>query len=122
MKRIWEDINFTAICNENPYYMGFKLYQITGMEVSTTDPKKFDIPHYQCKNARTNSDTTTDIEKAQVYVSGGLKWDGCCNFRFDEQENCMLHTCGKKGMTDIGKALERVHDLGSELIQNWDGS
>ena len=65
-------------------------------------------------------DRTSDIEQARVFLEGDLKWDGCCNFQFPEQNECMLHTCGRHDMAGIGELLLFIYDLGKvELAAHW---
>lgn len=61
-----------------------------------------------------------DAHAAKVYCSGHLKWDGCMNMRFDEQEQCMLHFCGKDAAGNIGRLLERIYEQLGPLIPAGD--
>jgi hypothetical protein len=54
------------------------------------------------------------------FCSGYTKWDGCSNFTFDEQEECMLHTCEKQDMLDIGIMLAEVRKISLSLITKAD--
>lgn len=61
-------------------------------------------------------------ERAQVFVSGSIKFDGCADFQFDEQEgDCNLHTCSKQDLINIGVLLGRLHDMAGEMIPRWQG-
>lgn len=58
-----------------------------------------------------------DATDAQVFASGSIKWDGCSNFRFDEQDRCMLHGCDREYLVNVGQVLARVHDEALALIE-----
>lgn len=62
----------------------------------------------------------TSWETASVYLSGGLKWDGCINMQFDAQDRAMLHFCGKKDAMRLGAIMERIYDHLGPIIPAWD--
>lgn len=39
-----------------------------------------------------------DNGEKMMFLSGYVRWDGCSNWRFDEQEVVMLHACTQKGL------------------------
>lgn len=59
--------------------------EITGPNVDTDRGKRF----YQLLQ-----DEIDDPDKASTYAHGSIKWDGCIDMAFDEQNECMLHFCG----------------------------
>lgn len=52
------------------------------------------------------SDTPTES-----FLHGYVKWDGCSNWHFDEQDRIMLHFCGVKRATDIGELFRRIYQI-----------
>lgn len=62
-----------------------------------------------------------DDARASVYASGSLKWDGCINFKFDEQERCCLHFCGRSHIESLSRLLPWLYDVLGPLIPQWDG-
>ena len=75
---------------------------------------------FEIAGSVSSGDRTEDVEQARVFLEGGLKWDGCCNFQFPEQNECMLHTCGRHNMIEIGELLLFIYDLGkTELGDHW---
>ena len=52
----------------------------------------------------------TRADDVAPLVAGSVKWDGCANFEFPEQVECMLHTCSREGLTNIGLLLGRIYD------------
>ena len=92
-------------------YLKFKVYQLFDSG-TTLENANF--------NSTDNFGGPQTIEEASVFLSGMLRFDGCCNFKFDSQEKCMIHTCSKIELSNIGTLLERIHDLG-EYIDGWCG-
>lgn len=50
------------------------------------------------------------FEQLTPFIEGSVKWDGCANFRFPGQSECMLHSCDRRDLTNIGVLLGRVFD------------
>lgn len=73
-----------------------------------------DVPEYRLKGAP-GMEFTPDLDKAEALFSGGLKWDGCINVIFDDQENCMPHFCDNPGDT-FKRIFDRLYVLGAELM------
>jgi len=61
---------------------------------------------------------TSDVNEAVPFVRGHIKWDGCCNFEFDElaEGDAMLHACGRSEMTGLGALFGHLYDLAEELM------
>lgn len=61
-------------------------------------------------------------EDCLVFAEGHVKWDGCSNIQFPEQNEVMLHNCNRAGLTDIGELLGAIYDACGELLgDNWRG-
>ena len=118
MTEFWKDIGYVAVLelpkpwDTGGYYgMDFRVYKADfsndGVPIYTEASEPVDIP-------------TDDIAKARVFASGTVKWDGCVNFKFDEQENCMLHCCSQQEVLDIGTLLGRLYVLAAKMVPNND--
>lgn len=59
---------------------------------------------------------TSNIDEADVYLHGFVKWDGCSNWYFDEQDHAMIHFCGRRGMKRVSDLLFACFDMTEELI------
>lgn len=46
-----------------------------------------------------------------VYLSGYVKWDGCSDWAFDEQDRVMLHFCSRNDVKELGELLLAIYDL-----------
>jgi hypothetical protein len=108
--REWRDLGYYLIMEEgdNECFADFKVYKIVDDKELVFQNKYEDV-----------SFPTTKVEDAEVFVSGSLRWDGCCNFNFDCQDDCMIHTCEREELLNIGVLLSRIWDLGREVISGW---
>lgn len=108
-RRDWFDIGHTAVAVPCPgsedHVVDVRIFTI----VSTSPPAEF------AKDGL-NFPSTPDIDSADVYLSGSIKWDGCSNWHFDAQDDAMLHFCSRKEAGDIGELLRRLYDLAAEII------
>jgi len=61
-----------------------------------------------------------DMTKASLYLHGQVKWDGCSDWHFDEQDRGMLHSGTRDSLIDIGKLLAKCWDIAKEeLGEKW---
>lgn len=68
-----------------------------------------------------NGDFLDSVEAAPLFLHGEVKWDGCSNWHFDEQDRVMLHQCSRGGLEGIGKLLVTCWDMAKELMPNFQG-
>ncbi len=54
-------------------------------------------------------------EEAQWVLEGHLKWDGCINFR-TEENGCAAHLCGLSYWRRFAAMFEEVYKLAAELM------
>jgi hypothetical protein len=114
-ERIWHDINYAAIAWRSADYpdthVEFEVYEITGMaftdSAGVSHPPSFDVNEELA--------ATEDMREADVFLHGSVKWDGCSNWMFDEQDRCMLHFCEKESAANIGVLFTRLYEWAKEL-------
>lgn len=116
----WDNIDFFAIfkqCNESVYE--FTVFAIVGRagEIGWDHPG---CALFEEKGA-TNGNPTDQIEWSSPFLTGDIRWDGCVNLYFDEQDNCALHFCGRKDAGRIGLLIERIYDFAETAIPHWSG-
>ena len=107
------DLRFTIVASPHDYWVDFKIYDIVEAH---DDGKSFSWPRI---GAEHGMDVVTRLDWAEPYLSGGVKWDGCSNWQFDEQERCMLHACYREGLLRLGEVMARCWDWTAELCPNW---
>jgi len=98
--------------DENGYYVEVEAY-----EMSASNPVLF-----RKKNSSTAKDRyIEDLENAERFLSGHVKWDGCSNLCIDEcYDGSKMHFCGKSDATKIGVLLGAIYDLAYDLMPNAD--
>lgn len=74
-----------------------------------------DPPEYQQRGAKYSPCCTSDIEQAQRLLHGSIKWDGCSNIEFD-QEDGALHFCGRRSVVAVGLVLGLLYDLARRVM------
>lgn len=110
--RHFEELGFTVIATPLGHYVEYKVFQIQGISI---DPST-----YYYNDSEDNQ--TESIEQAEVFAHGYVKWDGCSNWRFDEQDRVMIHGCCKEHLINLGLILAACWDWTAELIPETWGS
>jgi hypothetical protein len=110
--RHFDKLGFTAKAYPESYYVKFELFEIAG---TIQDGPMTGTRIYAPMN-----DYPT-LGNAPVYAHGSVKWDGCSDWYFDEQNRCCLHGCSRENLTNLGDALAACWDWAGELIESWDG-
>jgi hypothetical protein len=122
MRRDFEDIGFTVVATQkDEAYVHFDVYEIVAHSRGATDGGGYDVLNWPLKGG-SNAEDTDNLDEAQRYLHGEVKFDGCSNWYFDEQDEVMLHFCSLKDIQAISKVMEHCWLWASELIPNWMGS
>jgi hypothetical protein len=112
------DLNFTVVAEVHEYRVEFKIYDIVGMAEGDTKGV-YDRPLWHKAGSPRSADIVETLAESEVYLSGHVKWDGCSNWQFDEQDRCMLHGCSRQGIQRFGDILGACWDWAAELCPNW---
>ena len=107
--------NYLAIINVFEHRMEFKVFEYTEF----TGPNGHG-EQYPSLRGVSSDDDTEDIYNAQSYFEGTIKWDGCCNVIYSDQNNCMLHYCGISDYRESHNMIEGLYNYASENIPSWD--
>ena len=120
MSTALEDGEFTIIAEIHEYHMDFQAYECIGHLAGDIW-----IPSYQKKNAHTWLVGTEDIEDAEPYIDGYIKWDGCIHWNFKPDDDGYEHWCGrshvKEELARLGRLFDRLYDAVNELLPSYDG-
>lgn len=116
-----DDLGFYVILDIQDYVMDFKVYPAHRWVSAEGEGIGFtlkDSPGF---------DTTDNIEEASVFVEGSIKWDGCIDFTFPEQDDCALHNCGlkdfKRCFNDLFEMLyERAKSIPNAYLNDRNSS
>ncbi|WP_174936596.1 hypothetical protein [Burkholderia lata] len=117
----FSDLKFTVMAEVHEHRVEFKIYDIAGW---IEGPRKgfYDCPIWRRADACSSDDTVEAIEESEVYLHGQVKFDGCSNWHFDEQDRVMLHGCCKADVHRFGDIMGACWDWAAELLPNWIGS
>lgn len=111
MVRHFPDIGYTVVAEAHSHHVSFKVYEVFG-----TDSNGIVL----WKASDTFGNAPCDkLEDAEVYLHGDVKWDGCSNWHFDEQDRVMLHGCSRGDLTNIGEVMARCWDWTKEVLPNF---
>ena len=112
--KTFRDLDFTVLAYVYEYRVEYKIYDVVGYNLDNS-------PEYQKSGSTASPDPVPKITESEVYAHGSVKWDGCSNWYFDEQDKCMLHGCNKKDVVRLGLILGECWDWTSELLEHFDG-
>lgn len=62
----------------------------------------------------------SDVDKAEVFIEGLVKFDGCSDFHFMVANGGYYHGCERDHLTRIGEVLGRCWDIASDLTGGHD--
>lgn len=112
----FKDLNFTVVAEPKQHWVEYKVYDIEGYDSDTN------TLYYHRADSDTHPDCVDTIEESEPYLSGSVKWDGCSNWHFDEQERCMLHGCCRQHLQRLGDIMAQCWDWTGQLIPDtWYG-
>jgi len=99
-------LEFVVHATIQEHSVDFIVYEIEGWHEGAT-ANVYDVP-------------TINTEP---YLHGTVKWDGCSNWHFDEQDRVMLHGCQRSDLTRFGEVMAACWDWTAELLgPTWQGS
>lgn len=112
-----DDIGFTVAWQlDSDHRCDFTAYEIICPYIEGQQERS-----WHAKGYTSSSDCVESIDLAQPFVHGYVRWDGCSNWHFDEQDSIMLHFCSKDEAGNIGRLLERLYEIAAKAIPAWDG-
>lgn len=89
---------------EDPYSVNFSCFEITGHDQDSKGG--FTVPIYSQKVDR-SMEITKNVEEAENYVNGMVKWDGCSHYYFGDSEG-YLHLCGTESMESLKEIVDDI--------------
>lgn len=109
--RHFDDLRFTVLAIPSQYYVEFIVYDIETYEDG--DKSK---PRWPRLGARSSPDNVDKLDEAEIYLHGTVKFDGCSDWRFDEQDRIALHGCSRQGVQRFGDVMGRCWDWAAEFM------
>lgn len=109
--RHFDDLWFTVVAAPDTHEVGYCIFKIESQGLQPAE-------RTYCRSGL-YSDETSDLADAQVFAYGRVKWDGCSDWYFDEQEK-MIHGCSRQELIQIGEVLAACWDWTKDLIpEHW---
>ena len=105
------ELGFTICADVYDYHVAYAIYDLLSTEGELLWPRRGSAFH---------PDPVTSLEESEPYCHGEVKWDGCSNWAFDEQDRCMLHGCSREDIQRFGDVLALCWDWTSEILPKWD--
>jgi len=103
-------IDFTVVAKPSEYHCDFEVFEILSREPTLL---------WQLPSGR-SPDPTADMVEAARFLYGSVKWDGCSNWHFDIQDDCMIHFCSSEQAEAIGALFRELYLMAAEMIPTWD--
>ncbi len=75
--------------------------------------------HFHQKDSVSSPSPVDSLEDAEWSILGGVKWDGCVNYKYN-QDGCMLHKCGLYGFETEGRVWKFIYQCAETLMPNYD--
>lgn len=108
----FDDLAFTVVATPHSHRVEYVIYDCVGY---TEDGK----PLWSHKKPECCSDLVDCVSDAAIYLHGSVKWDGCSNWHFDEQDRVMLHGCSREHLLRLGEVMARCWDWTAVLCPAW---
>lgn len=112
------ELEFTIVAKPNDYWVNYKIYDIAGWSEGETQGV-YDVPMWHKAGAISGMDTVETLDEAEPYLHGRVKWDGCSDWHFDEQDRLMLHGCSRANVQRFGDVMALCWDWTAELCPHW---
>jgi hypothetical protein len=84
--------------------MAFEVLELAGTDGETGQVL------FQLADGVCSLEPVEDIDSAEVFLEGSVKWDGCSNWKFNDGD-CMLHFCGYQHATSLGRMMARMYEI-----------
>jgi len=116
------DMNYTVRAKVEESNVTYEIFRISATSLPNAEHP--DVTYsWRLNGSRTQPSFADNLDEAEVFVQGYVKWDGCSNWIFPENTyGCMFHACDKQTLVNIGLILGACHDWTSELLSCWDGN
>lgn len=110
MTQRFENYAIISKIHENNHVIDFEVKKIIAED---------DDLYFTIKDAICNMDTTSKFEDGEMFLSGTIKWDGCSNWNFNDKK-VMIHFCGRKDATSIGRLIDHLYQITKECLPKYD--
>jgi hypothetical protein len=114
VRQDFQDLWYTVVAEPHSHYVEYKVYAIEGIGGESGEQSLWHKNGDPCSPSPVET-----LEEAEVFLHGSVKWDGCSNWYFDEQDRVMIHGCERDHLANIGEVMARCWDMTKELCPHW---
>lgn len=107
---------FTIAWEVHEHKVSFRAYAIIADSMTDEHGQVDPRPLYHRRGAEDGMDMTFEMSEADVYMAGNVKWDGCSEVTFGEDEDG-LHLCGRGCWSDHVRLVAHIWHRAGELMQ-----
>ena len=100
----FDDLFYTVVATPDDGRVNFVIFEIDSLCDNG-------IRTYESEDGGLNE----DVNIASPFAHGYVKWDGCSNWHFDEQDRAMIHQCSRQQLLNMGEILAACWDIADEL-------
>jgi len=112
----WDDLEVTVIFTQE-YEHAIRFFAAEIIATKITGPNFQADRGWTKKGASSNIDLVYDPHEAERYLKGSVKWDGCQNINFGNQDgDGYMHLCGSCGVEHLSQTLIRIFNRCGELM------
>lgn len=110
MKETYKELNITVVYSfeTGSAHVDFDVYDIMAEDTEGV------IFYEGIDGSGADDKMTQDITKANKYINGTVKWDGCSHIYFGDKEG-YIHLCGSRDFIRIGNILKKVYERCYEI-------
>lgn len=102
------ELGYGAVVDGGPYETTFRVCCIVGLE----DGNRPLFGEWNVDTRRAD-----EMAAAPAFLHGRIKWDGCSDWYFDEQERAMIHFCNPAEVIALGEMFRWLHRLAEERMK-----
>lgn len=91
-RKHFQDLGFTVIADPSSHAVNYTVYE--------------------------SKSSLLNLEDAEVFARGRVKWDGCSDWKFGDN-GMHIHACDRQRLVNFGLVLAACWDWTEELIEHW---
>lgn len=113
----FDDIGFSVVATlgENKHFVEFLAYKHLTETTFKTDPP---IRTFIADDSEVCDIPTEDIENAEIYLEGTIKFDGCSNWDFKTDEE-LKHFCSVEKVEEFGELMRRTYNIFDIIMETY---
>jgi len=109
-----QELGFTIVAVPHSHHVEFTVYDVEAWQEGEKSGV-FDMPLWHKAGTGSYPAPVDTLDEAEPYLHGSVKWDGCSNWHFDEQDRAMLHGCCRKDVLRFGEVMALCWDWAADL-------